>query len=89
MTLPESMNLTALSTETTSRSNEFAIPYPTYFQPSSDNEVFQWQNRMQSHNRRSLFAFAGAPRPSANGSTRKEIIPVSGASQREQSRSSY
>jgi hypothetical protein len=71
MTLPESMNLTALSIETTSWSNEFAIPYPTYFHPSSDNEVFQWQNRMQSHNRRSLFAFAGAPRPSANGSTRK------------------
>ncbi|KAJ7005917.1 hypothetical protein NC653_005298 [Populus alba x Populus x berolinensis] len=70
MTLPESMNLTALSTETTSWRNEFAIPYPTYFHPSTDNEVFQWQNRMQSHNRRYLFAFAGAPRPSATGSSR-------------------
>jgi hypothetical protein len=82
MTLPESMNLTALSIETTSWSNEFAIPYPTYFHPSSDDEVFQWQNRMQSHNRRYLFAFAGAPRPSANDSIRKEIIHQCLASRR-------
>ncbi|KAL3603415.1 hypothetical protein D5086_004274 [Populus alba] len=70
MTLPESMNLTALSTETTSWRNEFAIPYPTYFHPSTDNEVPRDLVRLVLHEI-------------------KEIIPVSGASQREQSRSPY
>ncbi|KAG5231918.1 xyloglucan galactosyltransferase KATAMARI [Salix suchowensis] len=69
MNLPESMNLTTLSIETTSWSNEFAIPYPTYFHPSSDNEAL-------------LFAFAGAPRPSANDSIRMEIIHQCLASRR-------
>ncbi|KAJ4841701.1 hypothetical protein Tsubulata_046494 [Turnera subulata] len=74
MKLPESMNMTMLSIETTSWSNEFAIPYPTYFHPSSDGEVLQWQNWMRRHKRRYLFAFAGAPRPTMENSIRGEII---------------
>ncbi|GAV90614.1 Exostosin domain-containing protein [Cephalotus follicularis] len=74
MLLPESMNMTMLSIEATSWSNEIAIPYPTYFHPSSDAEVFQWQDRLRSQKRRYLFAFAGAPRPSMEGSIREEII---------------
>ncbi|CAK7348912.1 unnamed protein product [Dovyalis caffra] len=82
MSCPESMNLTMLTIETTSWSNEFAIPYPTYFHPSSDNEVLQWQNRMLDRNRRYLFAFAGAPRPGVNDSIRGEIINQCLASRR-------
>lgn len=28
-------------------SNNFAIPYPTYFHPCKDNEVFKWQKRIR------------------------------------------
>jgi len=39
MRLPEFENITMLSIETNSRSNEFAVPYPTYFHPKSRTEV--------------------------------------------------
>ncbi|XVF37855.1 hypothetical protein REPUB_Repub20aG0047000 [Reevesia pubescens] len=75
MSLPESMNMTMLSIELSSWSNDFAIPYPTYFHPSSDSEVISWQKRvMRSRKRRYLFSFAGAPRPSMNDSIRGEIV---------------
>ncbi|XP_022722589.1 probable xyloglucan galactosyltransferase GT14 [Durio zibethinus] len=74
MSLPESMNMTMLTIETSSWSNEFAIPYPTYFHPSSHREVIRWQKRMRSRKRRHLFSFAGAPRPSMNDSIRGKII---------------
>ncbi|XWS09270.1 hypothetical protein CRYUN_Cryun40dG0071500 [Craigia yunnanensis] len=74
MNLPESMNMTMLSIESTSWSNEFSIPYPTYFHPSSDSEVIRWQKRVRSRKRRYLFSFAGAPRPTMNDSIRGEII---------------
>ncbi|KAK9280091.1 hypothetical protein L1049_013776 [Liquidambar formosana] len=62
--------------------NDFAIPYPTYFHPSSDNEMFQWQNRMRRLKRRYLFSFAGAPRPNLQDSIRGEIINQCQASRR-------
>lgn len=74
MELPESMNMTMLSIESTSWNNEFAIPYPTYFHPSSDSQVIRWQKRLRGRKRRYLFSFAGAPRPSMNESIRGEII---------------
>ncbi|KAK6266131.1 hypothetical protein QUC31_016968 [Theobroma cacao] len=74
MSLPESMNMTMLSIESSSWSNEFAIPYPTYFHPSSDSDITRWQRKMRSQKRRYLFSFAGAPRPGANDSIRGEII---------------
>ncbi|OMP05626.1 hypothetical protein COLO4_08690 [Corchorus olitorius] len=74
MSLPESMNMTMLSIESTSWSNEFAIPYPTYFHPSSDSEVIRWKKRMRSRKRRYLFSFAGAPRPGMNDSIRGDLI---------------
>ncbi|KAJ8768175.1 hypothetical protein K2173_021115 [Erythroxylum novogranatense] len=75
MTLPESMNLTMLSIEATSWSNEFAIPYPAYFHPSTEAQVLQWQKRMRRRKRRYLFSFAGAPRPNmGKSSVRAEII---------------
>ncbi|KAM2896713.1 hypothetical protein COP2_006439 [Malus domestica] len=55
-------------------SNDFAIPYPTYFHPSKDIEVFQWKNRMRRQKRHILFSFAGGPRPNLQNSIRNEII---------------
>lgn len=72
--LPESMNMTMLSVESSSWRNDFAIPYPTNFHPSKHAEVLQWQSRMKNQSRPYLFTFAGAPRPELENSIRGRII---------------
>lgn len=74
MSLPESKNMTFLTIESSLYNNDFAIPYPTYFYPSKDREVFDWQKRMRATKRPHLFSFAGAPRPHLDNSIRGEII---------------
>nr|CAD1836047.1 unnamed protein product [Ananas comosus var. bracteatus] len=54
--------------------NDFGIPYPTYFHPAKDAEVFLWQDRMRKLERKWLFSFAGAPRPGNLKSIRGQII---------------
>ncbi|GLT97730.1 hypothetical protein SLE2022_152790 [Rubroshorea leprosula] len=72
--LPESKNMSMLTIESGSWNNDFAIPYPTYFHPSTDGEVLQWQDRMRKQRRPYLFSFAGAARLRQKGSVRNEII---------------
>ncbi|XP_021719967.1 probable xyloglucan galactosyltransferase GT11 [Chenopodium quinoa] len=73
--LPEVKNMTNLVIESSPWSNtDFAIPYPTYFHPSSDDEVYHWQEKMMQKQRPYLFSFAGAPRPELKDSIRNEII---------------
>ncbi|KAL0722187.1 hypothetical protein Bca4012_036786 [Brassica carinata] len=74
MCLPEFSNTTMLSIETTAWTNEFAVPYPTYFHPKRLTEVRIWQRKVKSVKRRHLFCFVGAPRPHLDGSIRGEII---------------
>ncbi|XP_027148567.1 probable xyloglucan galactosyltransferase GT12 [Coffea eugenioides] len=75
MVLPESKNMTMLTIESSPwNSNDFAIPYPTYFHPWTDNDIVQWQNRMRKQKRKSLFCFAGAPRPNIEDSIRGEVM---------------
>ncbi|CAN1816275.1 Probable xyloglucan galactosyltransferase GT12 [Linum perenne] len=52
MMLLESMNMTLLTVETTSWSNDFAVPYPSYFHHTTANQVHQWQERIKIHERR-------------------------------------
>ncbi|KAG2404719.1 hypothetical protein LR48_Vigan03g098300 [Vigna angularis] len=54
--------------------NDFGIPYPTYFHPAKDDDVFIWQERMRRLERKWLFSFAGAPRPDNPKSIRGQII---------------
>ncbi|XP_028076177.1 xyloglucan galactosyltransferase KATAMARI1 homolog [Camellia sinensis] len=83
MLLPESKNITMLTIESSPwNSNDFAIPYPTYFHPSKDSEVFQWQNKMRRLRRRFLFSFAGAPRPNMEDSIRSQIMQQCQATRR-------
>ncbi|KAG8387852.1 hypothetical protein BUALT_Bualt02G0064300 [Buddleja alternifolia] len=83
MMLPESQNMTMVTIESSPwDKNDFAVPYPTYFHPSSEDQIFQWQNRMRKQRRRSLFCFAGAPRPNMKGSIRDEIMKQCTASNR-------
>ncbi|GJN38692.1 hypothetical protein PR202_gb27757 [Eleusine coracana subsp. coracana] len=66
---PESRNMTVLTYETNiwvDNRWDFAVPYPSYFHPSSATEVAAWQARLRAAGPRPwLFAFAGARR--ANG----------------------
>jgi len=73
--LPEAKNMTALVIESSPwNNNDFGIPYPTYFHPANDQDVFQWQDRMRRHDRKYLFSFAGAPRPDRPDSIRNQLI---------------
>ncbi|KAF3457368.1 hypothetical protein FNV43_RR02025 [Rhamnella rubrinervis] len=74
MLLPESNNMTLLSVESSLWNNDISIPFPTYFHPSKESEVFVWQERMRKRERSYLFSFAGAPRPGSNFSIRSELV---------------
>ncbi|KAJ3682447.1 hypothetical protein LUZ60_015020 [Juncus effusus] len=73
--LPEAKNMSMLVVESSPwNANDFAIPYPTYFHPAKDSDVFIWQERMRRLKREYLFSFAGAPRPDNPKSIRGQII---------------
>ncbi|KAH7665874.1 Exostosin-like protein [Dioscorea alata] len=43
---PETQNITTLIIESSPwHNNDFAIPYPTYFHPSTKNEILTWQEK--------------------------------------------
>ncbi|MCD9641025.1 hypothetical protein HAX54_026838 [Datura stramonium] len=42
--------------------NQYGIPYPSYFHPSTSSEMVEWQNKMSYMDRIHLFSFVGAPR---------------------------
>lgn len=73
--LPAAKNMTMLVVESSPWSaNDFGIPYPTYFHPGRDSDVFDWQDRMRRLDRKWLFSFAGAPRPDDPKSIRGQIL---------------
>ncbi|XP_059626103.1 xyloglucan galactosyltransferase MUR3-like [Cornus florida] len=73
--LPAAKNMSMLVVESSPwNANDFGIPYPTYFHPANDDDVFTWQERMRKLERKWLFSFAGAPRPDNPKSIRGQII---------------
>ncbi|CAH8357027.1 unnamed protein product [Eruca vesicaria subsp. sativa] len=83
MILPEIRNMTMLLIESSPWNyHGFAVPYPTYFHPSTNAEILQWQFRMRRIKRRYLFSFVGAPRPNLGDSIRTEIMDQCKASRR-------
>lgn len=73
--LPAAKNMSMFVVESSPwNANDFAIPYPTYFHPAKDAEVFTWQDRMRKLERPFLFSFAGAPRPDNPKSIRGQLI---------------
>ncbi|KAL3517746.1 hypothetical protein ACH5RR_020335 [Cinchona calisaya] len=73
--LPAAKNMSMLVVESSPwNANDFGIPYPTYFHPAKDADVFIWQDRMRKSERKWLFCFAGAPRPGDPKSIRGKII---------------
>lgn len=83
MVLPEARNMTMIAIESSPWDrNDFAIPYPTYFHPSSDAQLSRHQRKMAEQKRRFLFCFAGAPRPNMAGSIRDQIMTQCAAARR-------
>ncbi|EAZ25554.1 xyloglucan galactosyltransferase KATAMARI1 homolog [Oryza sativa Japonica Group] len=79
--LPAVQNMTVLFVEKTPwTEHDFAVPYPTYFHPAKDAEIFQWQQRMRGMKREWLFTFAGGTRPGDPNSIRHHLIRQCGAS---------
>ncbi|KAF2292677.1 hypothetical protein GH714_026662 [Hevea brasiliensis] len=73
--LPAAKNMSMLVVESSPwNANDFGIPYPTYFHPAKDDDVFIWQERMRNLERKWLFSFAGAPRHDNPKSIRGQII---------------
>ncbi|CAI8602783.1 unnamed protein product [Vicia faba] len=73
--LPAAKNMSMLVVESSPwNANDFGIPYPTYFHPAKDADVFNWQKRMRGLERKWLFSFAGAPRPGNVKSIRGQLI---------------
>ncbi|XP_022930927.1 xyloglucan galactosyltransferase MUR3-like [Cucurbita moschata] len=73
--LPAAKNMSMLVVESSPwNANDFGIPYPTYFHPAKDDDVFIWQDRMRKLERKWLYSFAGAPRPDNPKSIRGQII---------------
>ncbi|XAR61042.1 hypothetical protein NMG60_11034622 [Bertholletia excelsa] len=73
--LPAAKNMSMLVVESSPwNANDFGIPYPTYFHPAKDADVFTWQDRMRKLERKWLFSFAGAPRPGNLKCIRGQII---------------
>ncbi|CAM0913265.1 unnamed protein product [Alopecurus aequalis] len=74
MTYPAIRNMTVLTQEASPwHGNDFAVPYPSHFHPSSDADVLHWQDRMRQVERSWLWGFAGGPRP-GNTTVRSQII---------------
>ncbi|KAM0900995.1 hypothetical protein ACQ4PT_020274 [Festuca glaucescens] len=72
---PECLNMTVITMESNIWDRrDMAMPYPTYFHPSSAGEVAAWQARARMTRRSWLFAFAGARRPNGTLVLRDGII---------------
>ncbi|KAG8370843.1 hypothetical protein BUALT_Bualt13G0025500 [Buddleja alternifolia] len=75
MFLPAAKNMSMLVVESSPwNENDYGVPYPTYFHPARDDDVFTWQDRMRKLEHKHLFCFAGAPRPGNPKSIRGQII---------------
>lgn len=75
MLLPETRNMTVLDIESNKwRTNEFAIPYPTYFHPSKEADIIAWQDKVRHVTRPYLFSFAGARRKNQTASAIRDQV---------------
>ncbi|KAK9053396.1 hypothetical protein SSX86_030030 [Deinandra increscens subsp. villosa] len=73
--LPAAQNMSILLVESSLwNSDDFAIPYPNYFHPSKDSEVFTWEDWMTRMEQKWLFCFVGAPHPNNPKSVRNLLI---------------
>nr|CAB3463362.1 unnamed protein product [Digitaria exilis] len=80
---PEVANMSVLTYESNIWApRDIAVPYPSYFHPSSSGEVSTWQSRARAAPRPFLFAFAGARRLKGQLAIRDRVFDVCEASAR-------
>ncbi|XVE94220.1 hypothetical protein REPUB_Repub01dG0263000 [Reevesia pubescens] len=75
--LPSVKNMSVLTVERNpwQGSNQHGIPYPSYFHPSTSDQMMTWQRMMRQSNRPYLFSFIGAPRKGVDkAAIRNEMI---------------
>ncbi|KAK3139581.1 hypothetical protein QOZ80_5AG0385540 [Eleusine coracana subsp. coracana] len=73
----EARNMTALTYESNVwQRRDFAVPYPSYFHPSSAQEVAAWQARARVACRPHLMAFAGARRAKGQLAIRDKVFDL-------------
>lgn len=85
LNLPAVKNMSVLTVERQpwQGSNQHGMPYPSYFHPTSRQEMVTWQNRMRNSDRPHLFSFIGAPRKGLEkAAIRDEMIRQCGESTR-------
>ncbi|OEL38754.1 putative xyloglucan galactosyltransferase GT14 [Dichanthelium oligosanthes] len=74
---PETGNMSVLTYESNIWApRDIAVPYPSYFHPSSAGEVAAWQARARAAPRPFLFAFAGARRIKGQLAIRDRVFDV-------------
>ncbi|KAJ3683690.1 hypothetical protein LUZ60_013917 [Juncus effusus] len=88
LSLPEFSNVSVLVIErgpwNLKDTNQFGIPYPSYFHPSTRSEMTTWQDEVRRSERNHLFTFIGAER-SGNSTTakiRSELLRQCSSSER-------
>jgi xyloglucan galactosyltransferase MUR3 len=80
---PASRNMTALTYESNVwQRRDFAVPYPSYFHPSSAGEVAAWQARARAARRPSPMALAGARRARGQLAIRDKVFDACEAAAR-------
>jgi len=80
---PESGNMTVLTYETNIwEPRDFAVPYPSYFHPTSADEVATWQARAGATERPWLFASPGGRRANGTLPIRDRIVDACASSTR-------
>ncbi|PRQ48771.1 putative exostosin [Rosa chinensis] len=76
----ENMSVLIIERNPFKGSNQHGIPYPSYFHPSTWQEMSTWQTKMRETHRHHLFSFIGAKRRKA--AIRNEFIKQCGESTR-------
>lgn len=80
MLVPETKNMTVLIVEalieeyTARQSNEFGVPFPTYFHPSKLSDIITWQEKIRHVTRPHLFSFTGARRKNHTASAIRDQV---------------
>ncbi|KAF6135207.1 hypothetical protein GIB67_035278 [Kingdonia uniflora] len=77
LNMPRVQNMSVLTVERHPwhGSNQYGIPYPSYFHPSNPTEMLTWQEKVRQTARPHLFSFIGAPRKGVEkAAVRDEIL---------------
>lgn len=85
LNLPAVMNMSVMTVERNpwNGANQHGIPYPSYFHPSTWQQMSTWQDEVKRASRPNLFSFIGGPRKGLEkAAIREELIKQCAGSDR-------